>query len=434
MWKKGGTMMNLRLGSRGAAVEMLQLALQRAGYYGGVIDGIFGIQTRNAVMAFQRDNGLVADGVVGARTMTALEPYLRGYTVHTIAQGDTLFRIARRYGTTVNAIMTANPGIDPMSLKVGQRITVPFGFELVPTNIRWTSALLRYNVEGIIARYPYISNSSIGNSVMGKPLYTLKIGTGPVRVYYSASFHANEWITTPVLMRFLEEYARAYASGGSVYGVPARQLFSLVTLYITPMVNPDGVDLVTGYLNSGAYFMQARQIAQRYPDVRFPEGWKANISGVDLNLQFPAQWERAREIKYAQGFTSPAPRDFVGYAPLTEPEAQAIFDFTQNLSPALILAYHTQGEIIYWKFADYEPPRSLEIGVMMSEASGYLLELTPEASGYAGYKDWFIQDFNRPGYTIECGVGVSPLPLEQFEKIYADNLGILVIGMTEAEY
>ncbi len=424
--------MTYRIGSRGAGAQMLQLALRRAGYYNGAIDGIFGTVTRDAVIRFQRENGLRADGIVGEKTMTALEPYLRGYSYYIIEQGDTLFRIARRFNTTVSAILTANPGIDPMRLGIGQRITVPLGFDVTAQNILWTSQLLRYTVEGIAARYPFISLSEIGRSVMGKPLYTLRIGSGPVRVYYSATFHANEWITTPVLLRFLEEYAEAYARGGSIYSKNARELFSRVTLYITPMVNPDGVDIVTGYLNGGAYFAKVRSIAENYPNVRFPEGWKANISGVDLNLQFPAEWERAKEIKYAQGFTTPAPRDFVGYAPLTEPEAQAVFDFTQNISPALILAYHTQGEIIYWKFASYEPPRSREIGEMMSEASGYLLELTPESSGYAGYKDWFIQDFNRPGYTIECGVGVSPLPLSQFEEIYSDNIGILITGMTEA--
>ncbi len=426
--------MTLRIGSRGAAVEALQLALKRAGYYSGNIDGIFGVLTRNAVISFQRDRGLVQDGIVGPVTKAALEPYLRGYVTYTVAQGDTLYRIARRYNTTVSAILTANPNVEPMALRVGERLTIPLGFDVIPTEVRWTSELISYTVDGITARYPFIAGSSIGRSVTGRPLYTLKIGTGPVRVYYSAAIHANEWITTPVLMRFIEQYAKAYVSGRNIFSVPARELFSTVTLYVTPMLNPDGVDLVNGYINSGDYYLRARRIAQRYPNVRFPEGWKANINGVDLNLQFPAGWENAREIKYAQGFTTPAPRDFVGFAPLTEPEVQAIFDFTRNLSPALILAYHTQGEIIYWKYSDYEPPRSREIGELMSQASGYLLELTPESSGYAGYKDWFIQDFNRPGYTIECGVGTSPLPLSQFEEIYRDNLGILVIGMTEAEY
>ena len=53
-------------------------------------------------------------------------------------------------------------------------------------------------------------------------------------------------------------------------------------------------------------------------------------TGVDLNLQFPAGWEQAKKIKYAQGFNQPAPRDFVGFGPLTEPESLAIYNFIQK--------------------------------------------------------------------------------------------------------
>lgn len=105
-----------------------------------------------------------------------------------------------------------------------------------------------------------------------------------------------------------------------------------------------------------------------------------------------------------------------------------MYDFTLSLSPRLILAYHTQGEVIYWKFLDYEPTNSRAIADTFAAVSGYSVEDTPYASGFAGYKDWFIQDFNRPGYTIEAGRGVNPLPISEFDKIYADNLGILVYG------
>ena len=145
-------------------------------------------------------------------------------------------------------------------------------------------------------------------------------------------------------------------------------------------------------------------------------------------MQFPAEWQKAKEIKYSQGFTSPAPRDFVGLAPLIEPESKAIYNFTLLHNFDLILAYHTQGQEIYWNFQNINPPNGYEIGEKFAKASCYLLTEVPYNSSFAGYKDWFIQNYNRPGYTIEVGLGTSPLPLSQFDKIYSDNLGILVLG------
>ncbi len=149
---------------------------------------------------------------------------------------------------------------------------------------------------------------------------------------------------------------------------------------------------------------------------------------MDLNLQFPAGWENARDIKYSQGFTSPAPRDFVGFGPLTEPEALAIYDFTLMHDFRLVIAFHTQGQEIYWQFQNYNPSQSFEIGTKLANVSGYRLAETPYNSSFAGFKDWFIQNYNRPGYTIEAGIGVNPLPISQFDEIYQDNLGILVLG------
>lgn len=64
----------------------------------------------------------------------------------------------------------------------------------------------------------------------------------------------------------------------------------------------------------------------------------------------------------------------------------------------------------------------------MAEASGYKLTDVPYESSFAGYKDWFLQKYRRPSYTVEAGIGESPLPLSQFNEIYNDNIGILIIG------
>ena len=107
-------------------------------------------------------------------------------------------------------------------------------------------------------------------------------------------------------------------------------------------------------------------------------------------------WENAKRIKYEQGFTFPAPRDFVGFSPLTEPESLAIYNFTLLHNFRLVIAYHTQGQEIYWQFQNLRPTQSLYIGTRFAQSSGYTLANTPYNSSFAGYKDWFIQDYNRP--------------------------------------
>lgn len=298
------------------------------------------------------------------------------------------------------------------------------------SNGGYTYQKLRSDIQELKTTYPFIKTGSIGYSVLGKSIPYIRIGSGQKEVFYNASFHANEWITTPVLMQFIEDYAAQYALNGNLNGYSARQLYNSVSLYIVPMVNPDGVDLVTGGLQPGDNpYESARFIAQNFPEIPFPSGWKANIDGVDLNLQFPAGWQNAKQIKYAQGFNKPAPRDFVGDGPLVAREALAIYNFTLQHNFRLVIAYHTQGQEIYWTYQNYNPPMAKFIGQQFSRVSGYTLAEVPYNSSFAGYKDWFIQYYNRPGYTIEAGIGQNPLPVEQFSEIYRDNFSILVLGM-----
>lgn len=109
-----------------------------------------------------------------------------------------------------------------------------------------------------------------------------------------------------------------------------------------------------------------------------------------------------------------------------------MFDFTADHEFRLILAYHTQGEVIYWKYLDIEPPNGYDIGRALAAVSGYKLDEVPTESGFAGYKDWFILFYNRPGYTVEAGRGTNPLPLSQFGRIYNDNVGIMATALSEA--
>ena len=423
-------MIPLELGTETVYVEYITLALVRSGFLPQV-SRTYDERVRNAVISFQQANGLEPDGIVGDQTYSALLPYIEGYRRVRLKEGDTLQSIASEYGIAEGVISTANPYTDWQS-PANAIITVPFDFDLIPADVQYTYYLTEILTRGLAMRYPFIKTFSVGFSVMGKNLTCLEIGEGDTEVFFNATHHANEWITTPVVFKFAEDYAKANAFDTNIGDIPAKRLFEEKTLFIVPVVNPDGMDLVTGGMTDTYYLDLARSISNNYPNIPFPDGWKANILGTDLNLNYPAGWMNARENKFALGFTTPAPRDYVGTAPLSAPESRALYNFTLDHDFALTISYHTQGEVIYWKYLDYEPENSRAIGEEMSRVSGYALELTPSESGYAGYKDWFILNYNRPGYTVEVGRGTNPLPISDFDEIYADNLPLMVVALDMA--
>lgn len=300
---------------------------------------------------------------------------------------------------------------------------------IVNTGVPITSELNQRYLQQIAEKYPFTKLEEVGVTDFQRPIWMLTIGTGNRHVLFTAAHHANEWITALVLLKYAEDLAEAVQKDGILFGQRAKEMADAVMIHIIPLVNPDGVDLVTGAMTpESAQYLLARELAQKYPAIPFPEGWKANLLGVDLNLNYPAGWLQAREIKFSQGYTSPGPRDYVGRAPLDQMETRALANLTEKLNPDLVLAYHSQGKEIYWQFRDYEVPGAKELGEVMARVSGYTLADTPYASSFAGYKDWFIQNFRRPGYTVEVGSGENPLPLSQFPEIYRDNVPLLNIA------
>ena len=298
---------------------------------------------------------------------------------------------------------------------------------IVQTDVPMTSELNWQTVERLAERYPALRRETLTWTAFGRPIPMLIAGEGKRRVLFAAAFHANEWITAPVILKFMEDLALAQETGGTIGGMDARTLLKDVTILAIPMVDPDGVDLVTGAIKPGTpQYRRGERLAANYPSIPFPDGWRANLMGVDLNLQYPAGWRKAREIKFSQGYTRPGPRDYVGAAPLNQRESFALARLTRQFSPDLVVALHAQGQVIYWQFEDYMVPGARELGEKMAQASGYTLADTPYNSSFAGYKDWFIQAFRRPGYTVEVGQGENPLPISQFDEIYGNVLGALV--------
>lgn len=421
-------MRTLALGSTGTDVMEIQSLLKKIGYEIYYIDGIFGPETERAVKEFQKNNGLVADGIIGPATYEILNPLLLGTVVYTIRPGDNLWYLSIRFNTTVNKILTANPGINPNNLQIGQIINIPYCFDIVDTDIGYTYDILERDIEGLKLRYPFLEVGTAGKSVLGRDLYYIRLGKGDNQVFYNAAHHSLEWITSPLLMKFTENFLKAYVNNQSIRGYDTRKIWDNSSIYIIPMVNPDGIDLVlNGLSKDNPYYEEL--IKWNNGSTDFSTTWQSNNKGIDLNHNYPAKWQESKDAEIELGISCPGPTRCSGPYALSEPESQAIVDFVKKHDFRLVLAYHSQGQVIFWVFDDLQPmPESKIIGEQFAEVSGYRLGEIYGIGSYAGMKDWFIQDYRRPGYTVEVGRGKNPLPIEQFPMIYNNNEELLLLA------
>jgi g-D-glutamyl-meso-diaminopimelate peptidase len=348
-----------------------------------------------------------------------------GYITYSyqVRQMDTLDKIAAEHQVNPDAIRILNR-LRPFDQVIpGQLILIPKKVKspIIDPYTPYSYEKLMYDLARLQLIYPFLFVRNVGYSVLGKNIPEVLVGTGKKKVHINAAFHANEWITTNVMMKFLNDYAIALTNNESLNNKPALSLFLQAHLSLVPMVNPDGVNLVLhGSSAAGPYRTFVNQLnkgKKSYKD------WKANIRGVDLNNQYPADWH----LEVPRKPSVPSPRDFPGYIPLSEPEAIAMANLTSISQFDRVVALHTQGKEFYWGYKGLEPAQSKTIANEFAKQSGY--KSIQMIDSYAGYKDWFIQVWRRPGFTIELGEGVNPLPLQQFDEIYRDTLGILTASM-----
>ncbi len=276
-----------------------------------------------------------------------------------------------------------------------------------------TPQTVRRQMGALTAKYPFLCEFPLGDSVCGRRLSALMLccpgNSMSGRVLFAAAFHGQEWLTTLVLLRFCEEVCYCLQNGLSMAGVEVRRALAGRTLIFVPQVNPDGVEIaVNGSSGAGAYASTVRALGGDQKGL-----WQANARGVDLNHNFDAGFDTVcADMPHA-----PAARRYRGEHPESEPETSALCGLCRRMAFRHVTALHSQGEEIYWQYGEHTPPESRMMASIMASAAGYTVKAPVGSAAFGGFKDWFIDTFHRPGFTIELGKGVNPLPLTDLFSI-----------------
>ncbi len=266
----------------------------------------------------------------------------------------------------------------------------------------------------LLGLYPFLRLEKAGKTALGKELLVLRLGRKRESyVLYAAAFHGLERLSAGVCLRFVERLCRALMTGRDLAGVPVRRVLAERGLIALPLVNPDGADIALhGERAAGGDGRIKRLCGGHF------ETWNANARGVDVNHNFDAGWQELRRAEEAAGIFGPGPTRYGGPRPESEAETAALCALCRQNPVSHVVALHTQGEVIYWQYGPDTPPNAKRMAQILSASSGYALDKPDALASHGGFKDWFIREFHRPGFTVELGKGRNPLPASDLDDVY----------------
>lgn len=271
-------------------------------------------------------------------------------------------------------------------------------------------------IDKFAARYDFIDRIYIGRSIRGRELYCVRLGKPDATpVLYVGAHHGMEHITSAVLLRYINEYCDSLWRGGRMYGIDMRYMYAERSVYVLPMLNPDGVELSMHGASEESPLYERQLKMNGGADFTH---WQANERGVDLNHNYNAGFDEYKKIEREVGIVG-GPTKYSGEYPESEPETSALTTLIRTVCPELILTLHSQGEEIFYTSGGTAPHASKRIGRIISEMTGYALSEPDGTAAYGGLTDWFVAEFGKPSFTIECGKGQNPLPPDDFFGIYA---------------
>ena len=206
---------------------------------------------------------------------------------------------------------------------------------------KYNSYFLKNDCDYLKYEYPNLVINSIGKSTLGEDIYCLRLGIGKKHLLLHAGFYANESITSLICMLWVEKFLACLKKQELYKGYDLMELWDKVSIFIIPMANPDGINLVLGdkltRLREEYYF-----IWKNYENNL--EFWKSNIRGVNLMLNYPYSWEKYSFKLFKIGIVKPCPSAYPGPNCLSEVETKNIYNFIRFIDINKIISISTYGE------------------------------------------------------------------------------------------
>lgn len=270
-------------------------------------------------------------------------------------------------------------------------------------------------IDEICRKFSFVRKQIIGHSVCGRAINALSIGNAKTSILWVSAHHGLEWLTTLLVLKFLNDICEKINNNEEICGISVKESFKQRGLVIVPCLNPDGVEIaVNGFKSS---VKSSPMLALM--DETLSKVWQSNANGVDLNHNYDAGWNELHNLEISHGITGPSHTRYGGKSPESEPETHALAKFCRKNNFEYAIAFHSQGEEIYWNYGKHTPVSSERFAKIFALMSGYSVSYPEGLAVGGGFKDWFIEKFRKPAYTVEIGKGKNPLPAESFESVYA---------------
>ena len=274
-------------------------------------------------------------------------------------------------------------------------------------------------------KYDFVFTEILGQSYRKRDTLAMKIGNQENACLLVGGVHGMEWLTSLLLLSFLDTVCQSIKYHYKIYDIDLKSLIYKRGVCFVPCLNPDGTEIsIHGSTSAKNYAALVKEISNGNTKT-----WQANARGVDLNHNFDAKWQELNILEKQEGILGPSKTRFGGQSPESEIETQILVNFCKKNNYRHAIAFHSQGEEIYWSFGENKPENSFLLASLFSNLSSYKLSQPEGLAVGGGFKDWFIEKFNRPAFTIEIGKGKNPLPISDFPSIYERLEKMLVFSI-----